>query len=79
MFTWAKLASGLVTLFNSVLAAFQRKQDRDAGAAIQRDVTDAATTKTLEDVSAPIGGADSDKLWDSNKAKFGPSGSKSGN
>ncbi len=36
MFTWAKLASGLVALFNSILAAFQRKQDRDAGAAAQQ-------------------------------------------
>ncbi len=74
MFSWAKIVSGLVSFANAVMAALQRKQDRDAGAAAQRDVTNAATTKTLEDVAAPISDADRDKLWDSNKAKFGPDG-----
>lgn len=56
------------------LGLIKSKEDRDAGAEAQREVTDAATTKTLEGVSAPVSTAERDQLWDSNKAKFGPAG-----
>ena len=70
MFTWASIVSGLVSLANKIMSAFQSKQDRDAGAAVQRDVTNDATTKTLEDVAAPISSAERDKLWEQNKTKY---------
>jgi hypothetical protein len=47
MFTWAKIAelglsviNGALSAVNGILARFQRKDDRDAGATAQREVTD---------------------------------------
>lgn len=71
MFTFASIIDNALKVVNAILSAFQRKQDRDAGAAAQREATDAATLKTLEAVSAPVDNAACDELWDRNKARYG--------
>lgn len=71
MGVYLSIISGAIKLFNTIAQRLQQHHDEMNGATQQREVTNDATVKTLESVAAPISGADSDKLWELNKAKFG--------
>lgn len=60
-------------LGQQVTAEVHDKNQRDQGAVAQQETTDAATLKTINDASAPVSTSDSERLWDRNKARFGPS------
>lgn len=72
MGSYLSIISGAIKLFNAIAQRLQQHHDEMSGATQQREATNDATVKTLEAVTAPISQSDSDKLWDANKAKFGP-------
>lgn len=78
MGAYLSIVSGAIKLFNYIAAALQQHHDELNGARAQQGATDAATLKTLENTSAPVGSAERDKLWDANAAKFGPDGKSAG-
>lgn len=78
MGAYISVISGVLKLLNWATQALQQHHDEVNGRNAEKVETNAATTKVLQSVAAPIGDAASDKLWDDNKAKFGPGGTAGG-
>ena len=71
MGAYASIIAGLLKFANFIAAALQQHHNEVMATLVQKGATDAATIKELEAVSAPISGSTTDKLWDTNKARFG--------
>lgn len=72
MSPYLAIISGIVKFCNYVAGALQQHHDELNGANKQKVADNEARIKTLGDLTAPIGTAESDKLWRENVAKFGP-------
>ena len=68
---WGSIIAGLLKLANAIAGALQQHHNELNGANAQREADHAQTIKELEAVSAPISSSTTDKLWDTNKARFG--------
>ncbi len=69
---WLKAIAGAIGLADFWSKWFGRQQDQKTGAAVNQGKNDAKSLQTLSEVTRPIGVDESDRLWDSNKAKFDP-------
>ena len=78
MGAYLSIISGAIKIFSAIAQALQQHHDELNGVTAQREATEDATTKELESVAAPVSTADSDKLWDANKARFGTDSGKTG-
>lgn len=70
---WVKLFANIAAIADRWSKYFQSKSDQATGAKLQQGATDNATIKTISDINAPISSAESDELWERNKAKYSQS------
>ena len=68
---WGSIIAGLLKLANAIAAALQQHHDELNGAIQQREADHAETINTLEAVLGPRSVGDTNRLWDTNKARFG--------
>lgn len=69
---WLKAIAGIIGLADFWSKYFGQQQQQKAGAAINQGQNDAKTLDVLSEVTRPVSVAESDRLWDENRAKFDP-------
>lgn len=78
MSVYLSIVAGAIKLFNYMAAALQQHHDELNGVTAQKEATDAATIKELENVAAPTSDAERDRLWNLNKSRYGVNIPKTG-
>lgn len=74
MGAYLSIVAGAIKALNYLAAALQQHHDELNGAGQQRNADNDARNEELARISSPVSRADADKLWDADKAKFGPAG-----
>lgn len=72
MSAYLVIISGIVKFANYIAGSLQQHHDELNGANKQKVADNEARNQVLGDLTAPVSGAESDKLWDQNVVKFGP-------
>ncbi len=72
MSVYLSIIAGIVKFANYIAGSLQQHHDELNGANKQKVGDDAARTEVLGRLTAPVSPTESDRLWDSNVAKFGP-------
>lgn len=78
MGVYLQIVAGAIKLFNAIAQRLQQHHDEMNGVTAQKEATDAATMDELKALATPVTTAARDELWDTNKAKYGPSNGRVG-
>ncbi len=72
MGAYLAIISGIIKFANYIAGSLQQHHDELNGANKQKVGDNEARNMVLGNITAPVSPAESDRLWDSNLAKFGP-------
>lgn len=72
MGAYLTIIAGIVKFANYISASLQEHHDELNGANQQKVADAIAQKQILDQLTAPVGSAESELLWKQNKAKFGP-------
>ncbi len=72
MSAYLAIISGIIKFANYIAGSLQQHHDELNGANAQKVADNEARNAVLADLTAPVSGVESERLWRDNKAKFGP-------